>query len=211
MTVQAFTFNPFQTNCYVCYDGGEAALVDPSSHTEAEHRAVLDYLAAHDLTVRHLLLTHAHIDHVFGCAFFAEHFGLGWQMHHDDLPLLRRSRDQAAFFGVPMDAAPPDPETFLTEDDTITLGSATFEIRHAPGHSPGSICFVDTTNGFVLAGDVLFQGSIGRADLPGGSLPTLLRSIETQLLTLDDDVAVYPGHGPATTVGRERRTNPFLS
>ena len=210
MTVQPFTFNPFQTTCYVCHDGAEAALVDASSHTAAEHRQILGYLDAHGLTLRHLLLTHAHIDHVFGCAFFADHTGLGWQMHRDDLPLLRYAPEQATFFGASMEAPPPAPTAFLEAGDEVPLGAATLAVRFAPGHSPGSVCFYDAAHGFVLAGDVLFRGSIGRYDLPGGSLPTLMRSIETQLLTLDDATTVYPGHGPATTVGHERRTNPFL-
>ncbi len=210
MTVQAFTFNPFQTNCYVAHDAGEAVLVDPSCQAEHERRVVLDYLEAHDLTIRHLLLTHAHIDHVFGCAFFAGHVGLPWQMHRADVPLIRRSQEQAAFFGVPLEP-PPVPETFLEAGDTIRFGAAAWTVRHTPGHSPGSVCFCDAEGGFVVAGDVLFAGSIGRTDLPGGSMPTLMRSIFEQLVPLGDDVTVYPGHGPATTIGRERRTNPFLT
>ncbi len=210
MTVRTFTFNPFQTNCYVCHDGGDAALIDPSCHTDRERQAVVAYLETHGLTLRHLLLTHAHIDHVFGCAFFAERYGMPWQMHRADALLLRRAQEQALFFGVPLDP-PPVPEAFLDEGDTVGLGGAAWEVLHTPGHSPGSLCFYDAANGFVLAGDVLFQGSIGRTDLPGGSLPVLMRSIFQKLVPLGDAVRVYPGHGPATTLGRERRTNPFLT
>ena len=210
MTVQTFTFNPFQTNCYVCHDGGEAVIVDPSSVTEAEQQAVVAYLDEHGLAVRHLLLTHAHLDHIFGCAFFAAHYGLDWQLHRDARPFLERAPEQAAFFGVPMEAPPPPSGAFLDDGDTVRFGAAVWQVLHTPGHAPGSLCFYDPATGFVLAGDVLFAGSIGRTDLPGGSLPVLMHSIFQKLLPLGDDVTVYPGHGPATTLGHERRTNPFL-
>lgn len=209
MHIESFTFNPFETNCYVCHDGGEAVIVDPSSASPREHRVVVDYLEREGLTVRHLLLTHAHIDHIFGCAFFAARYGQPFALHRDDLTLLRRGPEQAQLFGVSLEA-PPEPDRFLAEGDTISFGETTWEVRHAPGHSPGSVCFYDARAGAVLAGDVLFQGSIGRTDLWKGSLPQLMRSIHDQLMTLDDDTAVYPGHGPATTIGRERATNPFL-
>lgn len=211
MKIETFTCNPFQTNTYVCHAGGEAVLVDASPATETEQQAVLAYLADNGLTVRHLLLTHGHIDHIFGCAFFAEHFGLPWQMHRADAPFLTRAAEQARFFGVPLDP-PPQADHFLEAGDSITFGGGTWAVRHTPGHSPGSICFVDAENQIVLAGDVLFRGSIGRTEgLPQTSLPQLMRSIHEELLPLGDDVVVYPGHGPATTIGRERRENPFLT
>lgn len=209
MTVQTFTFNPFQTNCYVCHDAGEAVIVDPSCLDAAEQQAVVAYLDEHGLTVRHLLLTHAHIDHIFGCAFFAARYDLPWQMHRGGVRLLEGAPQQAAFFGVSIEP-PPIPETFLEEGDVVRFGEAAWQVHYTPGHSPGSICFYDADAGFVLAGDVLFQGSIGRTDLPGGSLPQLMESIFQKLLPLGDEVTVYPGHGPATTLGHERRTNPFL-
>lgn len=211
MTVQSFTFSPFQTNCYVCHDAGEAVLVDPSCSSEAERQAVVAYLEDQQLTLRHLLLTHAHIDHIFGCAFFAEAYGMPWQMHRDAVPFIERSKEQAMFFGVPLEPPPPpDPTAFLGEGDVLIIGQAQWEVLYTPGHAPGSICFYDAENRFVLSGDVLFKGSIGRADLPGGSLPVLMESIFQKLVPLGDDVTVYSGHGPATTIGRERRSNPFL-
>lgn len=210
MTVQSFTFNPFQTNGFVCHDGGEAVLVDAPGRTPAEHQAVHDYLTRHGLTVRHLLLTHAHIDHVFGCAYWSEQLKMPWQMHREDLPFITRSQEQAQLFGIALEA-PPLPETFLQEGDTITFGAATWQVLYTPGHSPGSVSFHDAAHGFVIAGDVLFHGSIGRTDLPGGSMPVLMQSIFQQLLPLGDETAVYCGHGPATKIGRERRNNPFLT
>lgn len=210
MHIQTFTFNPFQTNCYVCHDAGEAVVVDPSSATAGEHRAVVDYVEREGLRVRHLLLTHAHIDHVFGCAFFARHYDGAFQMHRHDLPLLQRAVEQGRMFGVEVEAPPP-PGRFLDEGDTVSFGETTWEVLHTPGHSPGSICFYDRAAGAVVAGDVLFAGSIGRTDLWQGSLPQLMTSIFQKLVPLGDDVRVYPGHGPSTTIGRERTSNPFLT
>jgi len=209
VTVRAFEVSPFAENCYVCHDGGEAVLIDPGTVTAEERDRVGDYVARNGLVVRHLLLTHAHIDHIFGCAHFAQLYGMTWEMHPDDLPLLDNAELQARMFGVPLER-PPAPDASLAEGDEVRFGSAVWRVLHTPGHSPGSVSFYDAANGFVIGGDVLFQGSIGRTDLWGGSTETLLDSIREKLLGLPDDTVVYPGHGPETTVGVERRTNPFL-
>jgi hydroxyacylglutathione hydrolase len=210
VTVHSFTFNPFQTNSYICHDAGEAVLIDPASQVSAERRQVEQYLEDYHLTVKHLLLTHAHLDHIFDCAYFAGKFGLSWQLHPSDVMLLNGAQMQAQLFGMDVETPPP-PGSLLNEEDTITFGGATWQVLHAPGHSPGSVCFYDEANGFVISGDVLFAGSIGRTDLWMGSLPQLMESIHQKLLPLSDGVKVYPGHGPATTIGEERRTNPFLT
>lgn len=209
MTVKPFVVSPFAENCYVCHDAGEAVLIDPGTATESERRTVLDYITRNDLRVRHLLLTHAHIDHIFGCAFFAREFGMKWKLHEADLPLLDNAELQARMFGVELER-PAAPETSLEEGGTVRFGRATWEILHTPGHSPGSVSFYDEANGFVIGGDVLFQGSIGRTDLWGGSMPALMGSIRTKLLPLPDETVVYAGHGPSTTIGQERRTNAFV-
>lgn len=209
MIVKQFTVNPFQENTYVCHDDGEAALIDPGCANAFEREPILNYLSANDLRLTHLLLTHAHVDHIIDCAYWAERTGLAWAMHEEDVPLLKAAEEQAMMFGIRM-ASPPDPGVLLDETDEIVVGQSRWEIRHTPGHSPGSICFWDRENGFLIGGDVLFAGSIGRADLWKGSMPLLLESIETKLLTLPDETIVYPGHGPATTIKRERETNPFL-
>lgn len=209
MTVKSFTVNAFQENTYVCHDGGEAVVIDPGFTDAFEREEAVRYLKKHDLEVKHVLLTHAHIDHIIDSAYWVDSTGLPLEMHEGDAPLLAASDQQAMMFGVRM-ATPPAPGRLLTEEDRILTGGAVLEIRHAPGHSPGSICFVDHENGFVIGGDVLFAGSIGRTDLWKGSMPTLLQSIRTKLLTLPDDTTVYSGHGPPTTIGRERDSNPFL-
>jgi hydroxyacylglutathione hydrolase len=210
MTIRGFTFNPFQTNAFVAHDQGEAALIDFASYTEDEHRQVLDYLDQEGLEVKRLLLTHGHIDHIFGCQFMADHFGLPIEMHRADRPLLDRALDQAKMFGVDL-VPPPTPENWLSESDEIVIGSSAWRVIETPGHSPGSVSFVCDEERVVIAGDVLFNGSIGRTDLWQGSLPVLMRSIFDKLVPLGDDVRVYCGHGPDTTIGQEVQSNPFLT
>lgn len=210
MHVQAFTFSSFMTNCYLCHDEGEAVLVDASCATEAERREVLSAVEELELDVRHLLLTHAHIDHIFGCRFLEDHFGMQFKAHEAAVPFIEQAEEQAAAFGVDVDP-PSVPTTFLDEGDTISFGSITLEILHTPGHSPDSISFVHPPSDQALTGDVLFQNSIGRTQgLPETSRAQLLASIADKLLPLGDDLTIYPGHGPQTTIGRERRQNPFV-
>ncbi|MEM1057026.1 MAG: MBL fold metallo-hydrolase [Bacteroidota bacterium] len=215
MTVRPFTVGPFAENTYVLHDGTEAAVVDPGMATREERDRVLGYLENRGLHVRHLLLTHAHIDHVLGCAAFAHRFAEGtedggWCLHPADLPLLQNATVQGELFRIPVQE-PPAPARELTHGDTLRLGETTLEVRHAPGHAPGHVVFYDAASRQLVGGDVLFAGSIGRTDLWGGDYDTLIRSIREQVLTLPDDVTVFSGHGSPTTVGKERRTNPFLA
>jgi glyoxylase-like metal-dependent hydrolase (beta-lactamase superfamily II) len=210
MTIKPFTFNPFQTNCFVCSAGVSAVVVDPSSSSDHEHDAVAEYVQAHNLSVERVLLTHAHIDHIFGLARMCETFGAGYWMHRADLPLLEHAEDQARLFGTVLDV-PPEPAGFLEDGDTLHVGEHEWQVLHAPGHSPGSIVFFDPIDNVALSGDVLFAGSIGRTDLWQGSLPTLMRSIFQKLVPLGEGVRVLPGHGPATTIAEEVAHNPFLS
>jgi glyoxylase-like metal-dependent hydrolase (beta-lactamase superfamily II) len=210
MQVEAFTFNSFMTNSYLCHDEGEAVLVDASCNTEAERQEVLDVVDDNDLAVRHLLLTHAHVDHIFGCRFFEDHFGARFQAHEASVPFIERAEEQAVAFGVEVEP-PSVPTTFLAEGDAITFGGVTLEVLHTPGHSPDSISFVDEASRQALTGDVLFQNSIGRTQgLPETSRSQLLASITEKLLPLGDEMQIYPGHGPETTIGRERYQNPFV-
>jgi glyoxylase-like metal-dependent hydrolase (beta-lactamase superfamily II) len=214
MTILSFTVGPFAENTYVVHDAGEAALIDPGTWSDAERQAVVDYVEAAGLAVRHLLLTHAHIDHVLGCRYFAGLWAAGaahagWQLHAADWPLLANAIVQAELFGIRVDE-PPAATHALEDGDEITLGGTALQVLHTPGHSPGSVCLYDEAGRAVIGGDVLFAGSVGRTDLWEGSEATLLASIRDRLLVLPDDTVVYPGHGPATTIGRERATNPFL-
>ena len=210
MQVEPFTFNPFMTNCFLCHDRGEAVLIDASCDTEAECVEVMSVIEEHGLDLRHLLLTHAHVDHIFGCRFFEEQFGQRFKAHEAAVPFIERADEQATAFGVEVEP-PSVPTTLLAEGDTISFGDVTLEILHTPGHSPDSISFVHRPSRQAVTGDVLFQNSIGRTQgLPETSRTQLLNSITEKLLPLGDDFAIYSGHGPATTIGQERAQNPFV-
>lgn len=201
MEVQVFQITPFDMNCYVLKDGGEAILIDPGE----EHPVLKKAVAGENVTM--VLNTHCHIDHCGGNAGMVEATGAPLVIHEDDLPLLESLEQQGMMFGVPAMAS-PKPDRFVKEGDIITVGKTELKVLHAPGHSPGHIVLVG--DGIAIVGDVLFAGSIGRTDLPGGSYDQLIDSIKTKLLTLPDDTVVYSGHGPETTIGQERATNPFL-
>lgn len=202
MEILSYPVTPFVVNCYVIRDGDEAIVVDPGEATPAVLRAVAGY------RVKAIVNTHGHCDHCGGNGALVASTGAELLIHKADLPLLEHLEAQGRMFGVPMEAS-PSPNRFLEEGDTVSFGSVSLDVLHAPGHSPGHI--VLRGDGFVLCGDVLFAGSIGRTDLLGGSYEQLLDSIRTKILPLPDTTVVYSGHGPHTTVGEERRTNPFLA
>ena len=201
MEILSFPVTPFYTNCYVIKDSGEAIVVDPGEATGALVNAVAD------TNVTMVFNTHCHCDHSGGNAELVRLTGAPLVCHQAELPLLQTLCEQGRMFGVPFSPS-PEPDRFVEHGDTVNVGNAQFEVRHAPGHSPGHVVLVG--DGVVIAGDVLFAGSIGRTDLPGGSMTQLLNSIRHQLLTLPDETVVYCGHGPATTIGEERVSNPFL-
>lgn len=195
----------FMQNCYLLAEEGsaDAVIVDPGEAPTL----FLETAERHGLTIREIWLTHGHIDHVSGVGAVKAATGAPIWMHPADLPLYRNLAQQAGWFGLELDDPPPiDHE--LSHGQTLTLGNTSFDVRHTPGHSPGSVCFV--TAGTVIGGDVLFQGSVGRVDLPGGDWEQLLSSIRDELFPLPDDTVVHPGHGPRTTIGAEKRNNPFL-
>jgi glyoxylase-like metal-dependent hydrolase (beta-lactamase superfamily II) len=210
MTIKSFTFNPFQTNCYVCHSAGEAVLIDASSSTDSEHAAIQAYLHEQGLEVRRTLLTHGHIDHILGCVAMSEAFGRLFEIHLEDGPLANAAVEQGRMFGIELPAPALSPD-FLEAGQTIQFGNAALDVLHTPGHSPGSVSFYSREEDVVFAGDVLFSGSIGRTDLWRSSLTTLMTSIFQTLVPLGDQVRVFPGHGPPTTIGQERRFNPFLT
>lgn len=206
-----FTFNPFAENTYVMVDAAkkEALLFDPGCYGARECSQLAQWFEQENITPVRLLLTHAHIDHILGNAFVFEKYGLQPWLHPEDLPNLERLVAYAPVFGLHAEAS-PEPAGWLAHGETIVFGGKEIELRHTPGHSAGSICFVNHTDRYVIGGDVLFAGSIGRTDLPGGHLQTLLTAVREQLFTLPDDYTVYPGHGEATTIGDEKRYNPFF-
>ncbi|HMN05010.1 MAG TPA: MBL fold metallo-hydrolase [Flavobacteriales bacterium] len=209
MHVQKFTFNPFQENTYVLHADGEGILIDPGCSDRNEQRVLEGWLEANGIRPVRSLLTHAHIDHVMGCAWANERFGLLPELHRKDLPTLALVEQSGLLFGIAC-APVPEPVTFLEEGQVIQLGEEHLDVLFVPGHAPGHVAFFHPKQRFLIGGDVLFQRSIGRTDLPGGDFDVLQRSIREQFYPLGDDVVVYCGHGPETTIGEERRENPFV-
>lgn len=201
MKIKTFHLTPFMMNCYVVADGDEAIVIDPGEAAPE----LLDCLAGY--RVKMIVNTHCHCDHAGGNAGVKAATGAPLACHPADIPLLEAIEQQGMMFGVHFPPSPP-PDLLLNAGDAVTVGGLSFEVRHAPGHAPGHIVLAGGS--VVFAGDVLFAGSIGRTDLPGGSFAQLIDSIHKQLLTLPDETVVHSGHGPATTIGVERDTNPFL-
>jgi glyoxylase-like metal-dependent hydrolase (beta-lactamase superfamily II) len=213
MKVVGFTFNAFSENTYLLIDEATraCAIVDPGCYTAAEQQVLRQYIAANSLQVKLLLNTHAHIDHVLGNYFVLTTWpGTPFLLHPLDLPTLHAVPTYATPYGF-AEYQPAEPTGELAAGQPVRFGHTELEVRFTPGHSAGHVVFYHAPTAVLLGGDVLFKQSIGRTDLPGGHHATLLHSIETQLLTLPDTTTVYPGHGPATTIGAERRTNPFLT
>ena len=210
MTVTGLTFNPFAENTYLLHDETkECVIVDPGCSDANEKAKLKQFIADNGLKVVKLLNTHCHIDHVLGNKFVADTYHVGLEMHEADLPTLKAIPAYAPSYSF-NNYEEVLPTTFLAENDTVSFGNTDLKVIFAPGHAPGHIVFYDEKGKNLIAGDVLFQRSIGRTDLPGGDFDTLIASIKTKLFTLPDDVTVYPGHGPSTTIGEEKRENPFL-
>ena len=212
MKIKKFEFNPIAVNTYVLYDKtGECVIVDPACFYPFEQEALTKFINDKKLVVKHVLNTHLHFDHVFGANFVEEQFGEKMQAHKADEFLLESMNEQLAMFGfTPNDNLVPSLGKCIDENDTIEFGTQKLSILHIPGHSPGSIVFHHEEEKAAISGDVLFNGSIGRTDLPQGNHEQLIEGIKTKLLTLPKDTVVYPGHGPATNIKGEIRTNPFL-
>jgi len=210
MTVSGFTFNAFSENTYLLHDDtGQCVVVDPGCYSRQEQAALQEFICTQGLQVVLLLNTHCHIDHVLGNQFIVDTYQVPFLIHEADLGTLRAVPAYAAPYGFPQ-YQPAEPTGFLTPEEPVRFGNTELEVRFAPGHAPGHVIFYHAPSQVVIGGDVLFRQSIGRTDLPGGDYDTLISSIRTQLLTLSDEVTVYPGHGPATTIGAERISNPFL-
>jgi len=208
--IHAFAFNPFQENTYViASNAGNCMIIDPGCFVAVEEKRISDYITTRNFKPIHLLHTHAHLDHVFGTNYIRETYGLSPLFHELEKPVLESVPRVGSMYGVPCDEV-LDPEYTLADGMTISMDEMTFEIVLTPGHSPGSVCFINHAEKYLIGGGVLFHESIGRTDVPGGNYDQLIGSINTKLFTLHDDYTVYSGHGPKTTIGHERRYNPFL-
>jgi glyoxylase-like metal-dependent hydrolase (beta-lactamase superfamily II) len=205
--VRTLAVGPLQTNCYLigCQETRLGAVIDPGG----DAADILAAVAQDGLAVQYVLLTHAHFDHIGAVAEIVEATRAPLALHPDDLPILH-ARGGAAMFGI-FTRPSPDPSLVLAEAQTIEIGTLRLHVLHTPGHTPGHVTFHEATAKAAFDGDVLFQMGIGRTDFPGGSYPQLMDSIRNKLFTLPDETVVYPGHGPATSVGDEKRSNPFLA
>ena len=208
--VKVFTFSPIQENTYVLYnEDKKAIIIDPGCYFPAEKEQLLQFIQTNKLEVVKLLNTHCHLDHVFGNKWVYETFGTPLHIHPDEEAMLKMAPLSGEKWGLPFENY-NGPLQFLHPGDTISLGNDALKVIFAPGHSPASICFYSESQSFLIGGDVLFRESIGRTDLPGGNHERLLLSIRENLFTLPEEVKVYPGHGLTTTIGYEKRNNPFL-
>ena len=212
INVKKFTFNPFSENTYVLYDETkECVIVDPGCYYEEEEKMICDFINDNGLSPVKLLHTHSHLDHVFGSGLISEKYKLDLWIHDKDQQTLQAFNLSAGMYGIPIKKSPPETFNFFDLKEGIEFGKSHLEIRLVPGHSPGHVVFISKESNFVINGDCLFDGSIGRTDLPGGHHQTLIDSIREQLFTLNDDCLVYCGHGAETTIGKEKSTNPFLA
>lgn len=206
MIVKQLSVGPIQTNCYIvgCEETKEGVVIDPGDEPER----ILAEVEKSGLTVKYILNTHAHFDHVMANKALVEATGAPLALHPLDLPLLRQNGG-AMFFGMTVSPS-PDPDIELAEGDAIEFGTHTFQVLYTPGHTPGHVSFYEAEVGIIFDGDVLFASGIGRTDLPGGNYETLINSINEKLMVLPDETTVCSGHGPVTTIGRERAGNPWL-
>jgi hydroxyacylglutathione hydrolase len=207
---KAFTFNPVQENTYVLYnEKGECCIIDPGCYFPEEREELKTEIEQQGWKPVLLLNTHCHLDHVFGNQFVYDTWGLELHIHEKEKPVLDFAPQSGLMWQMPFDPY-NGPLMYLNENTRIRIGTDELEIRFTPGHSPGSVSFYYEPAGFIIGGDVLFNGSIGRTDLPGGDFNILVNSIQTQFFTLPDDTKVYSGHGPVTTIGFEKMNNPFV-
>ncbi len=210
LQIKVLTFNPVQENTYVLFNEfNECIIVDPGCYFDKEKEELKSFIDKNGLKPKRLLNTHCHLDHVFGNKFIAEEYKLSLRLHKNEEEMLEMAPASALMFNLPFDNYKGE-LVFLQEGDIVSLRDDKLEVIEAPGHSPGSVCFYCEKQQFIIGGDVLFQNSIGRTDLPGGSHEDLIKNIKEKLFTLPENVTVYPGHGPATTIGEEIRLNPFL-
>ncbi|HET6557075.1 MAG TPA: MBL fold metallo-hydrolase [Prolixibacteraceae bacterium] len=209
--VKKFTFNPIQENTFILYDETlECVIIDPGCYTPKEKHALDAFITEKQLKPVRLINTHCHFDHIMGVTHCRSTYRLSFETHPDEAILVEGAVEHGDLFGIPME--PVDaPDAFFKEGDRITFGNSYLEVIEAPGHSPGGVVFYNPEQKILIAGDVLFYGSIGRTDLPGGSFEKLVSNIKTKLLILPEETVVYSGHGPETSIAFEKKNNPFLT
>jgi hydroxyacylglutathione hydrolase len=209
-TIHKFVFNPFQENTYLLFDeSGECMIIDPGCYDQHEKDEISDFIRSEKLTPVRLVYTHCHVDHMLGNNYICETYNLQPEIHKAGLPFLINAHQQGKVYGFDLERS-VEPEKFIADEEIIRFGNTKLGVVYTPGHADGSVCFISEVHKFVIAGDVLFNGSIGRTDFPTGDFDLLVNSIHSRLFTLDDDYIVYSGHGSETTIGYEKRHNPFV-
>ncbi len=210
LNVVFFTFNPFDENTYIiANEKKQCWIVDPGMYDDTEVAALKDYISGKQLQPQGIINTHAHIDHILGVQTLIDEYKIPFGIHKDEQMILDRAEATAAMFGFEF-KNPPKQTHYISELEPLKLGDDTIKVFLTPGHSPGSISFYYEPGNWVISGDVLFSGSIGRTDLPGGNFDVLVSSIRTHLFTLPSETKVLSGHGPATEIGEEKKNSPFL-
>jgi hydroxyacylglutathione hydrolase len=210
LNVSYFTFNAFEENTYIIANElKECWIVDPGMYGPDETQELIDHITEKGLSPKGIINTHAHLDHIFGVQALKDQYHIPFGLHSEEQFVLNMAAGSAVLFGFELKKA-PTPDHFIRAGEPLRLGKDILSVFHTPGHSPGSISFYYPQGNWVISGDVLFAGGIGRTDLPGGDMDTLINSIRTHLFTLPSETIVLSGHGPATTIGEEKATNPFL-
>jgi len=211
LKIKSFVFSPIQENTYLLYNEfNQCAIIDPGCYFDAEKEELTQFIKDNSFTVIHLLNTHCHLDHVFGNKYVAETYSLTPQIHKNEEQVLAFAPTSGLMYNLPFDNYTGQ-LLFLKEGDVVTIGKDELVVIEAPGHSPGHICFYNKAQGFLIGGDVLFNRSIGRTDLPGGNYDELIKNIKEKLLVLPNKTIVYSGHGEITTIGEEKVENPYLT
>jgi hydroxyacylglutathione hydrolase len=211
LTVKHFSFNPVQENTYILYNEEKlGCVVDPGCYYDEEKRELQNFIKDNELTIKFLLNTHCHLDHVFGNKFIYETYHTSLHIHPNETTILEFAPASGERWNLPFENYKGE-LLFLREDDSVKLGNDELKVLHTPGHSPGSISFYSKDQQFILSGDVLFRRSIGRTDIPGSDFKTLIQTITEKLFLLPDNVVVYSGHGEPTSIGDEKKYNPFLN
>ena len=210
LTLQSFTFNGFSENTYLLSnEKNQCWIIDPGMYDARENSIIHNLIAYEGFSLQAIINTHSHVDHIFGVEEIMKKYKVPFHLHEAEMPVLKNARGAAMLFGMNFGNI-MEPTDFIKIDETLMLGEDEIEVLFVPGHSPGSVAFYYPKGGWVIAGDALFAGSIGRTDLPGGHHETLIKSIKTQLLSLPGETVVHSGHGPSTTIAAEKKSNPFL-
>jgi glyoxylase-like metal-dependent hydrolase (beta-lactamase superfamily II) len=209
MKIKNFVFNPFQVNTYIIYSGDEGFIIDAACSDEREFEELIQFTEKENINIKALINTHCHVDHLLGVERLRNYFNAEFLCPENEKSILKSAGAQGQFFGFDLQE-PSQPDRFLSEGDKLDFGDIELDIYEIPGHSPGSLVYHSGKEDKLFSGDVLFSGSIGRTDLPGGDYKKLVEGIRYKLLNLSDEVEVFPGHGPSTTIGKEKLLNPFL-